>query len=319
VGGEPGFKARAGALTLFYSVSDVDRDYLRAMLAEVATGVRIQDEPPEDHLPDVMEIFQDSYVLEPADPDLPAGTSIGPDTLLQPTPAGREMLFVVSVLQHWLNIGPAGPVEIGEEAGPLVWGLLSGWSSTLTHALAAGALSAEEATGKIGTLDPPVVRLVIETMLDVGLIEAVPDDGQTRYEVGDWLRAGIAPLAAAARMELRHPLGDTAPIAVADVEAGLRLVLALLRLPVHVSGSCAMAVELDDEVAEGPVGVTARVAQGRVVSVSAGLDEDADARAVAPIAIWLDAVIEGAQGVELSGKRQLAKLLVGGLNRALFG
>jgi hypothetical protein len=281
--------------------------------------VRIQEEPLDDFVPDVMELFQDSYVLEPADPDLPPGTPIGPHTLMQPTPAGREMLFVVSVLQDWLNSGPAGPLEIGEEAAPAIWGLLCGWSSTLTHALAAEPCSAEEAAAKIETLDLEAVEFCIEAMREVALIEAVDDGGQARYAIGDWLRAGIGPLAAAARMELRHPLGDTAPIALADVEAGLRLILPLLRLPARASGSCALAVELEKEVAGSPAGVTARVAKGRVVSVSAGLDEDADARAFAPATAWLDAVIEGARVVELSGDRPLAGLVVTGLRRALFG
>ncbi len=313
-----GFKARAGALTLFYVVSDVDRDVLRTMLAEVATGVQIQDDPLEDFEPDILELFQDSYLLEPADPSFPAGTPIGPHTKVQPTPAGRELLFVVSVLQAWLDSGPAGPAELGEEAGPAIWGLLCGWSSTVTHALAAEPLTVGETAERIQTLDPAVVELVIETMMDVELLSALPAGEETRYAVSDWLRAGIAPLAAAARMELRHPPHDTAPIAVADVEAAFRLALPLLRLPTHASGSSALAIQLAEEVADGPVGVTAQVEKGRVVAVSPGLDEQAGSRATAPATDWLDAVIEGAKVIELGGDRPLARLLVNGLHKTLF-
>ncbi len=224
------------------------------------------------------------------------------------------------VLQAWLDSGPAGPVELGEEAGPAIWGLLCGWSSTVTHALAAEPLTVGETAERIQTLDPAVVELVIETMMDVELLSALPAGEETRYAVSDWLRAGIAPLAAAARMELRHPPHDTAPIAVADVEAAFRLALPLLRLPADVSGTCALAAQLEREVSETPVGVTVRIEEGVVVSRKTGTDESADALASASAADWLDTLVEiGVDRVPATGDRRLAGLLVDGLHETLFG
>jgi hypothetical protein len=120
-------------------------------------------------------------------------------------------------------------------------------------------------------------------------------------------------------VEHRHPPGDTAPIAVADVEAAFRLALPLLRLPGRVAGSCALVVELEEEVVGGPAALTARAEEGRVVAVEPGLAKDADARAAARAPDWLDAVIDGERAIEMSGELRLARYLVGGLHEALFG
>ncbi len=250
-------------------------------------------------------------------PEVASGTPIGPDTVVRPTPAGREFVSVAAVLEGWLKARPGGPLTIEEECGETVATLLAGWSANVTHALAAGPLTVTEVCEALPTLDDELVATYIAKMERTGLLQAV--DGGTRYEPTAWLRLGVAPLAVAARMELRHPPGDTAPIALADVEAAFRLALPLLRLPRRVCGSCALLVELDEEVAGGPAALTARVEGGRVVAVEPGLAEDADACAAAPASEWLDAVIDGAKVIEMSGERRLARYLVDGLREALFG
>jgi hypothetical protein len=322
--GKGWFNARAGALTLFYLASPMDRGTLLTLLAEATTGAEVLDEleaPDVNDLDTIVALFNDPYMLEPADPDHPPGAPIGPDTMMQPTPAGREMHFVGIVLERWLASCPEGPVELGPDSGPVLAPLLTGWCSMVTHALAAGPLTAAETQEAIQVLDLDTVEARIEAMEEAGQLTALPGpDGEPRYAVTGWLRAGIAPLAAAARVELRHPPGDTAAIAALDVEAAFLLTLPLLRLPVELSGSCSMAVELDEGVAGSPAGVTARVENGLVVSCERRLDEDADAWATGSAGDWLDTLIEaGAKRVRSGGERALARRLLYELHKALFG
>ena len=114
-------------------------------MAELTTGVKMQEIGPPDPEFMRMGIFEDSYLLEPADPDHPPGEPIGPDTLLQPTPAGREVPFVGAVLADWLRRCPQGPLEHGPESGRHMAALLGGWASMTIHALAGGPRSAAPA------------------------------------------------------------------------------------------------------------------------------------------------------------------------------
>jgi len=322
--GEGGFKARAGALTLLYLASPMERSVLLTLLAEATTGVRVLDEleAPDLNDPDtVLGIFNDPYLLEPADPDHPPGAPIESDTMLQPTPAGREVPFVGMVLQHWLDNCPGGPVELGPDAGPVLSPLLTGWCSMVTHALAAEPLTAVEVHDAIQVLDLDAIEARIESMEEAGQLEALPGpEGEPRYRVTEWLRTGMAPLAAAARMELRHPPGDTAAIAALDVEASFLLTLPLLELPADFSGSCSLAVELDEGIDSSPAGVTAQVENGRIVSCEKRLDEDADAWATGSAGEWLDTLIEpDAKRVRSGGERALARRLLYELHKTLFG
>jgi hypothetical protein len=321
--GEGGFKARAGALTLLYLASPMDRSVLLTLLAEATTGARVLDEldaPDPDDPDTIAAVFNDTYLVEPADPDHPPGAPIGPDTMLQPTPAGREVPFVGVILQRWLDNCPDGPVELGPDAGPVLAPLLTGWCSMVTHALAAKPLTAVETHDAIQVLDLGTIEARIESMEEAGQVEALPGpEGEPRYAVTEWLRMGIAPLAAAARMELRHPPGDTAAVAALDVEASFLLTLPLLELPAELSGSCSLAVELDEGVNGSPAGVTAQIEGGRVVSCERRLEEDTDAWAAGSAADWLDTLIEpGAKRVRSGGDRALAGSLLYGLHEVLF-
>lgn len=295
MGGEgEGFRARAGALTVLLMLSEADHDTTLAILAEMATGVRVDGRRPD------------------SDPDS------GPEP--RATAADGEFLFVAGTIADWLRRRPGGGLDLDEEAVPPLLALVGGWASATLHALAAEPFTVAEAQKRVGTLPVDTVGARIEAMHDGGLLEALPRGSEPCYAVTDWARHGIAPLAAAARMEMRYPPGDTAPIAVADVEAGFRLALPLLRLPVDASGSCALATALDPEVCDGPVGVTARIEEGRVVAVEPGLAADVDARAEASAENWLNTVMEPATGhVELSGDGRLAVLLLDGLHETLFG
>jgi hypothetical protein len=318
VSDEGGFKARAGALTILLMLSVADRETTLAILAEIATGVRMEGlielPDPDDELH--MAIFEDDYMLEPVDPEEP----IGPETKFRATEAGGEFLVVAGVLTSWLRQRPAGPLDLDEEAVQPVLALLGGWASGITHAFAAGPLGAGEAQERVGTLSLEDVEVRIGAMEAQGLLEALEsEDGEVRYEATEWLRKGVAAIAAAARMELRYPAPGTAPIAVADVEAAFGLALPLLRLPGEASGACCLAVGLDPEVSERPAGVTAEVEAGRVVAVEPGLEQGADARAEAAAADWLDTVFEpDVERVRTSGDRTLAGRLVEGLRGGLL-
>lgn len=321
-GGEGTFKARAGALTLFYLSSPLNRGVLLAMLAEATTGAEVLDEielPTEAAA--IADVFSDSYLVEPADPNLGPGSPVDEDTPMQPTPAGREVPFVGATLRRWLAECPAGPVGLSGEAGPVVAPLLTGWCSTVVHELAAGPRTASEIHAVIQTLDLDTIEARIESMEEAGHLEAVAgEQGEPRYAVTDWLRAGIAPLAAAARMELRHPPGDTAPIAARDVEAAFLLTLPLLELPRELSGTCSLAVDLDEGVIGSPTGVTVRIEEGRVASCETRLAQDVDAWAAAPASAWLDAVIDGdTRQIRSSGRHRIATALLRALHERLFG
>ena len=321
--GEGGFRARAGALTLLYLTSAMNRSVLLPLLAQAATGVRLVDEDelpdPDDPL-DIM-MFIDPYLVEPADPELGPDAPIGPDTMLQPTPAGREVPFVGLVLQQWLDRNPDEPIELGPDAGPALWALLSGWSSTVVHAFAAGPQTAAEACEAIQVLDLGTVESQIDAMTDVGLLEALPGKvaGGPRFAATDWLRSAIAPLATAARMELRYPPGDTAPIAALDVQAAFQLTLPMLELPPDLVGSCSLAVELDEGVVHSPAGVTVRVDRGRVLSCDTYIDEGAESWASATAPDWLEMVIEAdLKLARAGGEETLPRKLIGELHKALF-
>lgn len=319
--GEGGFKARAGALTLLYLTSSLKRSVLLPLLAEAATGARLVDElelpDPDDPLD--INMFIDPYLVEPADPDLGPDTPIEPDTMLQPTPAGKEVPFVGLVLQQWLDRCPDGPITVGPDAGPVLWALLSGWSSTVVHTLAGRPRTVAEACEAIQILDLEIVEAQIGAMEETGLLEARPGtEGEERFAATDWLRMAIAPLATAARMELRHPPGDTAPIAALDVEAAFQLTLPMIELPPSLSGTCSLAVELDEGVLHSPSGVTVRVDRGRVLSCETHLDEEAGSWASASAPDWLEMVIEADMGQARSGGNDLPAKLIHGLHRTLF-
>lgn len=321
-GGDGGFKARAGALTLFYLSSPLDRSVLLAMLAEATTDAEVLDEielPSEAAA--IADVFSDSYLVEPADPNLGPGSPVDDETPMKPTPAGREVPLVGATLHRWLAECPAGPVDLGAEAGPVVAPLLTGWCSTVVHELAAGPRSAVEVREAIQTLDLDGIEARLELMSEAGHVEAVPgEQGEPRYAVTDWLRAGIAALAAAARMELRHPPGDTAPIAARDVEAAFLLTLPLLELPEELSGTCSLAVDLDEGVLGSPTGVTVRVAEGRVADCEVRLEQDVDAWAAASASAWLDAVIElDTRQIRSGGQHRVATALLRALHERLFG
>ena len=316
------YKPRAGALVLAYLNSTMSWDALRAILAQAATGADLVDVDtlvlPDDAAA-TADLFSDRYLVEPANPgDDPDDI----ETEMQPSPAGREVPLVGAALHRWFEQCPAGPVLAGEESGDVLWPLLCGWVATVVHAVAARPRTVAEIDEAVGVLPLEVVAANVELLAEVELIRALPPEqpgGEERFEPSEWLRQAVAPLAASIRLELRHPRGDTAPVAAADVEALLQLALPLLRMPGGLSGSCSLSVELEPGVVGSPVGLTARIEEGRVVACEPGIDPQADASAKGQIGNWLNALIDGeARGVSSEGDWRLPRDLLRGLHKALF-
>jgi DNA-binding HxlR family transcriptional regulator len=238
------------------------------------------------------------------------------------TASGRDLIFVAEVLERWLDTAPEGSLHPSSNAAKAaIKALAEGWSTTMLRALAAGPLSLTELDRIIGTLSYPSLERRLGAMRLSGQIEARPGDSRgTPYAVTDWLRQGVAPLAAAAQWERRHMLESTAPIGRLDTEAAFLLAVPLLRLPAELSGSCRVAAEIPNGGKRRLAGTMVVVRNGQVVSCSTRLLGDPDAWALGSPSAWLSTLIEhDADRLELGGDSEFARTLVEGLHEALFG
>lgn len=238
------------------------------------------------------------------------------------TSGGREVLFAGFVAERWLQCAPRGPLQFdGEAAERAVAALAEGWSATLVHALAREPMTFRELLRTVERQGRRELKRHLVAMQAAGQVEALPDVGDgTLYAITDWLRAGIAPLIASARVERRDPKEGMMPIDALDVEAGFMLSLPLIEMPKELSGTCRLGLNLEEDGGSNLTGVTAHVEQGRVVSCTAGLDEKVDAWAAGSASDWLDTVIEpDAKRVRAGGDRWLARALVDAMHRTLFG
>ncbi len=237
------------------------------------------------------------------------------------TPAGRDLLFVLAVLERWLKQAPQGPLEAGgNEARAAVKALAEGWSTTILRALAAGPRSLTELDSIIGALSYPSLERRLGAMRIVGQLEAIAGSSRgTPYVVTDWLRSGIAPLAAASRWERVHLARHTVPIGRLDIEAAFLLAIPLLTVPTKEEASCRLAAEIGSSNGRRLAGAMVSVRQGRIASCTTRLQGNPDAWALGSPAAWLGAVIEGDHtGLELGGDGHLARSLIDGLHESLF-
>lgn len=234
---------------------------------------------------------------------------------------GRELRFVATTLEGWLARAPHGPLPLGSStAQAAVKALLEGWSSTMLRALGDRPLTLTELNGLVRSLDYPALERRLAAMRLARQVEPRQDrDDGTPYAVTEWLRQGVAPLAAAVRWERHHLPGETARIAPLDVEAGFLLALPLLGLSPEFSGSCRMGVEFAEGGESSLAGVTVGVEAGRIASCATRLDGSPSAWVTGPASAWLRVAIEADPGkLELGGEERLALALLDGLNKALF-
>lgn len=237
-------------------------------------------------------------------------------------PSTDEVLFVRFVAEQWLRGAPGGALTLGsDEADAAILALTEGWSETLVHALASRPLTLTELGRTVGDLSRPALECRLTAMRDAGLVEARPTDAEgALYAATDWLRAGIAPLIAAARFEHHIDPMSLPRIESLDVEAAFLLTLPLVELPTELSGLCRLVVELPRVEVILPAGAMARVEGGRVISCTPRLADEADAFATGPPTAWMDAVINPpASRVIPEGDEALVRALFEGLHDVLFG
>jgi DNA-binding HxlR family transcriptional regulator len=236
------------------------------------------------------------------------------------TSPGRDLLFVAEILDRWLENSPNDKLRLGESAAKAaVRALAEGWSTTMLRALAAGPRSLTELDRVISSLSYPALERRLGALRLAGLIEARRGNGRgTPYAVTDWLRRGIAPLAAAARWERRHLPAQSPPITRIDTEAAFLLAVPLLQLP-EISGACRMAAEIPNGKKHRLAGVMVEVDEGRIPFCATRLEGNPDAWALGSLSAWLSAVIDGdADRLELGGDCRLARALADGLHEVLF-
>lgn len=306
-----GFRARAGTLTLLFIVSTQSYEDLLAMLERALSGGLLRS--PEGDLPDEEELDEEAG-LEEYDDDQGADHQMP----MSVSSKGEQLLYVAFVLKRWLGNCPSGPLQIGPEAGEVIAPLVCGWSATVTHALGAEPLTMKELERAVGILGGETLEEHIEAMAAAGLLEVQPGSGEARYTVTRWGREGLAPIAAAARLESHYPAEDIAPPDILDVEAAFQLILPLLRLPADLYGSCRFGVRIPGD----PLllaGATVEVDRGAVVSSSPLLGQEAETYATGSPADWLDTLIDpSADRVEAGGDVRLVRAVLQSMHEALF-
>jgi DNA-binding HxlR family transcriptional regulator len=236
---------------------------------------------------------------------------------------GRELASVADVVASWLDAfpGPA-PIALGSGAAKsAIKALVEGWSTGMIWAIASDPLSLTELDSVIASVSYPSLERRLGAMRHEGLVEALPTQGRgTPYGVTDWMRRAVAPLVAAARWERRRVSEETARIGERDAQAALQLALPLLRLATAASGSCRLAVQVEDDGKAALAGVVASIRGGVAEACDMRLESAADSWAVGSPEAWFAGVIAGEPGdLAFGGRPKLARETVLGLHRALFG
>jgi DNA-binding HxlR family transcriptional regulator len=247
---------------------------------------------------------------------------IAPGQRYEVSSGGREMLFVAFIVERWLQHAPEGPLHFeSRETERAVVALAEGWSATVMHVLARGPHTFEELHHEAEDLGREELGDHLEAMQSAGLVESLSKEGEgTIYAATEWLRAGIAPLIASARLERNNPRENMAPIDNLDVEAGFMLSLSQVELRRELSGVCRLGLNLDEEESSPMTGVTVEIDQGLIISCEPGIKKPANAWAAGTASQWLDTVIEpDADLVRTGGDRWLTRALLVQLHEALFG
>lgn len=236
-----------------------------------------------------------------------------PPTYCRLSEAGRGLLAVAERFEAWFarrQWRQGGEIERAQT----IKALASGWCSTLVRWLAEGPRSATE----LEALTPPEtshhdVKRALSALSESGLAERLPRRIGRRhpYSLTPSGRETAAPLAAAIHWE-RDLLWEPDPAWEAlAAETLLYMAAPLVVMPLEIEGACTMLIE-----DEG--GISAAIADGRVVAGPPTMTEDARVEVLGTGRDWLTALATGTlESLETRGDDQLIALLVLALQQVI--
>ena len=236
------------------------------------------------------------------------------------TESGRDVLVVIASLDAWLARMPDGPLLFDDVAGgAAVKSLSDSWSSMVLHGVAAGPISLSGLANQLRAVPYPSVERRLAAMRRTGQIEAKPDGTNAiPYVLTEWMRRGVAPLAASVHWEQLHLAGAAQSMSRVDVDAAFLLALPLLEVESTMAGSCRMDVKMDDDQ-KGPAGATVVVAKGKVVSCAVEPQDFDDSWATGTQPAWASTMTSSStRRLRLGGDQPLAKALLADLRLVLF-
>lgn len=237
------------------------------------------------------------------------------------TESGQDLLWVVSILEKWLEMAPRRPIRLGTTASKSsTKALVEGWSTNIIRAIAARPLSLTELSRLISKINYPALERRLAAMRSVELVAPLTNArSNVPYVPTDWLRRSVVPMTAAAAWEREHQTPGARPIGRLGVEAAFLLAVPLLKMPPTFSGNCRLAVELRGQDSPVSAGVLVRIEDGEVVLRSARLEgQQVEAWASGSIDLWIGSM-SGRKGYRLNfgGDPAMAKAIVDGLKTAL--
>jgi len=234
------------------------------------------------------------------------------------TEGGRALLRVSDTLQTWLQLSPAGPIELGSTAAKsAIKALVEGWGSNIVRALATRPLSLTELNSLIPRISYPSLERRLTAMRQVNLLATQSSHGRTTpYEVTEWLRRAIAPIVSAIGWERRYAEDRTIDLRRLDVEAAFLLAIPLMNLNSELTGRCRLAVEVDDGTSHAFAGVLVSIEAGEVTACLPSLESDAEAWVAGNPRAWLRR-LNGAplEELDVEGEIRLAEAITDALAR----
>lgn len=307
---------RAGAHALSILALPLNAHVLDALADGPRTLIDIRraaGSPPPTTMRGHLRALEDAGIIERRRrPDFPASVDI------ELAKAGAALIPVSQITRAWVQRAPTGPIELGTPtAKSVIKALVDGWTTGIVRILAVKPHSLTELSRLITELSYPSLERRLGAMRLAALIEPSPGSGRgTQYRVTAWLRQAIAPLALGARWERAHAADRSRSIRRFDVESALLLALPAVALPADLSGTCRLAVEMRQGGELRPVGVTARVEEGRVVLCRTRLGGEAGAWVSGSTGDWMRAVIrDDKRNLEVGGDCDLVAALLDGIHR----
>jgi DNA-binding HxlR family transcriptional regulator len=239
------------------------------------------------------------------------------------TRAGEELLNVGDVLRRWLSMAPHGPISLGSPAAKSATkALVDGWNAQIVRALAARPIALTQLSRVITSLNYPTLERRVGAMRVVGLVQACANrrGRAVPYEVSEWLRSAVAPLAAAINWEHFHLSETASAIGRVDVESLFLLSVPSLELPTEACGACRLAVRSKGRNGQPEfAGVRVEVEEGRVVSCSTRLAHPCDGWASGSFLEWFRWLSDNhLHNIEVGGDARLVESVVEALRASLF-